>query len=145
MKAIVNKKGLFNYEALETFEAGLKLLGTEVKSLKLGRVSFEGSYIAFSGNEAYVINLTIPAHQPKNAPKGYAPERPRKLLLHKKELDYLKGKSQEKGLTVIPTKVYTARGVLKLEIAICRRKKKYDKREVLKKKAQKRDTERELR
>ena len=145
MKAIVNKKGLFNYEVLEAFEAGLKLIGTEVKSLKLGRVSFEGAYITFGGSDAYVVNLTIPAYQPKNAPKKYEPERPRKLLLHKKELSYLKGKSQEQGLTVIPTKIYTTRGTLKIDIAIVKRRKKHDKREVLKKKAVKRDIEREIR
>lgn len=145
MKPIVNKKGLYNYEKLETFEAGLKLLGTEVKSIRAGRVSFEGAYVTFSGTEAYLVNLTIPAYQPKNAPAGYSAERPRKLLLNKKEMAYLRGKTHEKGLTVIPTKLYTARGVLKLEIAVVRRKKARDKREDLKRKAHKRDAERELR
>ncbi len=145
MKALTNKKGLYDFEVLETFEAGLKLLGTEVKSLKLGHASFEGAYVSFKGSESYVVNLTIPAYQPKNAPSGYEPERPRKLLLNKKEIDYLRGKSKENGLTVIPARIYTAHGTLKMEIAVSRRKKKHDKREVLKKKAQKRDTEREIR
>lgn len=144
MKPLVNKKGLYNYEKLETFEAGLKLIGTEVKSVRAGRVSFEGAYVTFSDTGAYIVNLTIPAYQPKNAPAGYDPERPRKLLLNKKEVAYLRGKTQEKGLTVIPTKLYTVRSVLKLEIAVVRRKKARDKREDLKRKAHTRDAEREL-
>lgn len=144
MKALVNKKARHYYEILETFEAGLKLLGTEVKSLKNGRLSYEGSYITIRGGEAYWVNAHIPAYQPKNAPEDYTPERPRKLLLQKKELEYLIGKSHEKGLTLIPLRVYNARGTLKLEVGVARRKKKHDKREDLKKQAQKRDIQREL-
>ncbi len=141
MKALVNKKGLFNYEILEKIEAGLKLTGTEVKSLKNNRVSFEGSYISIIDGEAFWVKATIPAFQPKNISKNYDPERPRKLLLNQKELKYLIGKSEEKGLTIIPTKVYNKQGLLKLEIGIARRKKRPDKREVLKK----RDIDREIR
>jgi len=141
MEAVINKKGLFNYEILEKLEAGLKLIGAEVKSLKKGQVSFEGSYISIREGEAFWVKATIPAFQPKNAPKSYVPERPRKLLLNKKELKYLIGKSQEKGLTIIPVKVYNKHGLLKLEVGIARKKKGADKREVLKK----RDTDREIR
>lgn len=145
MEALVNKKAFFNYEILEKFEAGLKLSGQEVKSLKSGRLSFEGSYISFRGGEAFWVKATIPPYQPKNAPASYDPTQARKLLLTKKELKYLFGKSQEGGLTVIPTRVYNKRGHLKLEISVVRRKRKWDKREILKKRQAKRDTDRELR
>ncbi len=144
MRALINKKATFNYEILEKLEAGLKLSGTEVKSLKSGRLSFEGSYISFRENEAYWINATIPPYQPRNTPAGYNPGRPRKLLLTKKELKYLYGKSQEKGLTIVPLRVYNKRGQLKIEIGLVKPKKKWDKREVLKKRAHERDAQREL-
>src|SRR3989344_3069477 len=144
MKPLVNKKGLFNYEILESFEAGMKLAGTEVKSLRSSRVSFEGSYVGFRSGEAFLLNLTIPPYQPANRPSGYEQMRPRKLLLSRKEIAYLLGKAQEKGLTTLPLKVYTARGTLKLQIGVARRKKKFDKREALKKRATQRDIEREL-
>lgn len=144
MEALINKKALFNYEILEKFEAGLKLSGQEVKSLKSGRVSFEGSYVSFRENEAFWVNATIPAWQPKNAPKDYKETSPRKLLLTKDEIKYLKGKSEQKGLTIVPIKVYNKRGQLKLEIGIVKPKKKWDKREVLKKRAIDRDAEREI-
>ena len=145
MKSILNKKGLFNYEITERLEAGLKLLGGEVKSVKAGRVNFEGSYITVRDGEVFWVNADIPPYQPKNAPKDYKPERPRKLLLNKKEVGHLIGKSQEKGLTIIPIKIYNKRGNIKLEIGIARHKKKYDKRELLKKRATDRDIEREIR
>jgi SsrA-binding protein len=145
MRAVLNKRGLYDYEVLETFEAGVKLAGTEVKSVKDGQINFAGAFVAIRNGEAYLLNATIPAYQPKNAPHGYEPTRERKLLLSKKELSYLAGKAHEKNLTIIPTKAYTVRGNLKIEIAIVRRKKKHDKRELLKKKAHRRDAERELR
>lgn len=144
MQALTNKKGLFNYEILEAFQAGIKLLGAEVKSVRKGQASFEGAYISFRSDGAYIVHLTIPAFQPANAPSGYVPERERKLLITKEELSYLRGKSEEKGLTVIPLKLYTAHGLIKLEIGVARKKKKHDKRDVLKKKAVKRDLERDF-
>jgi SsrA-binding protein len=145
MEALVNKKALYNYEILEKFTAGLVLLGTEAKSLKKGQVSFEGSYITFSGGEGFWVHATIPAYQPRNAAGEYNPLRPRKLLLRKKELAYLQGKSAQRGLTVLPLRVYTAGAHLKLEIGLCRPKKKWDKREALRKQTHKKDAERELR
>lgn len=144
MEAIKNKKAYFNYAVLEKFEAGLKLSGTEVKSIKDGRVSFEGSYISFREDGSYWVNGTVPAWQPKNAPARYEPTRPRKLLLSKKEIGYLRGRSEEKGLTVVPLRIYSKKGNLKMEVGLVRRKKKWDKREALKKRAQERDVRREL-
>lgn len=143
MEALVNKKAYFNYEILETFEAGLKLTGGEVKSVKLGRLSFEGSYISIRGGEAWWVGGTIPPYQPKNSPAGYRPTQPRKLLLKKEELKYLFGRAEERGLTLLPLRVYNKRGRLKIEIGLARRKKKHDKRELLKKRAIERDIRRE--
>ena len=145
MEALVNKKAYFNYEILEKFEAGLKLTGGEVKSVKLGRLSFEGSYISIREGEAWWVNATIPSYQPKNAPAGYDPTQPRKLLLKKNELKYLFGRAEERGLTLLPLRIYNKHGRLKLEIGIARRRKKHDKREVLKKRAIEHDISRELR
>ena len=139
-----NRKAHFNYEILETFQAGLVLTGQEVKSIKSGRVNLAGSYVLFRGEELFLIGATIPPYQPKNAPPGYDPARPRKLLLTKDEIKYLFGRSQQKGLTVVPIRVYNKRGHLKIEIGLVKPRKKWDKREVLKKRAIKRDIEREL-
>ena len=144
MKALVNKKALFNYEPLEKFEAGLKLSGGEVKSIKGGRLSFEGSYITIVDGEVFWRNATIPPYQPKNTPPGYEPTRNRKLLLSKKEIAYIRGRLQQKGLTAVPLRVYNKRGNLKIEIALVRAKKKHDKREILKKRDMDRDAQREL-
>lgn len=135
-----NKKVFFNYEILEKYEAGLELRGYEVKSLKLKRGNIAGARIIIRGGEAFVIGMNIPPYQPKNTPKDYERERTRKLLLHKKEISHLAGKAEERGLTLIPTKVYTTHGRIKIEIAVVRGKKKFEKREKIKK----RDIEREI-
>lgn len=140
-----NRKAYFNYEILEKFEAGLKLLGPEVKSVKAGHFSLQGAYVRLQDQEAWLIQATIAPYQPKNIRFAYDPGRPRKLLLSKKELQYLQGKSREQGLTVVPLKVYNKRGQIKLEIALARGKGKADKREVLKKRATEREIQRELR
>lgn len=144
MKALVNKKATFNYTILEKIEAGLKLSGIEVKSIKSGRLSFEGSYISFRDNEVFWVNATIAPYQARNTPDSYEQSRARKLLLNKKELNYLSGRNQEKGLTIIPLRVYNKRGHLKLEIGLAKSKKKRDKRELLKKRATDRDIQREI-
>lgn len=141
MPLIQNKKAYFNYEIIEKIEAGIELLGFEVKSLKNGQGSLEGAHITVRGNEAYVINMQIPPYQPNNTPAEYNPLRNRKLLLSKKEILDLEKTEKQKGLTIVPLSVYNKGRKLKLEIAIVRGKKKYDKRETIKK----RDTERELR
>lgn len=137
----LNKRAKYDYEILEKFEAGLVLKGYEVKAIRAGRISLKGAYVIIKDDEAYLINADIPPYQPKNVPEDYKPGRTRKLLLHKKEIKTLIGKSMEKGLTLVPIKVYDKKGRLKLEFGIGRRKKKIDKRELIKK----RETEKEIR
>jgi len=127
----VNRRARFDYEILEKFEAGLKLAGHEVKSARAGKVSLKGAFVTIHQGEAYLTNAHISPYQPKNIPPSYDPTRPRKLLLKKKELKSLIGK--QKGLTIIPLKIYTKRHLIKLEIALAKGKKKIDKREVIKK------------
>jgi SsrA-binding protein len=141
MSLIQNKKAYFDYEILEKIEAGIELLGFEVKSLKKGQGSLLGSHITIRGNEAFVIGADIPPYQVANTPKEYDTKRNRKLLLNKKEITKLTEFEKQKGLTIIPLSVYNKGRKLKLEIAVVRGKKKYDKRETIKK----RDTEREIR
>ena len=139
-----NKKAYFNYVILEKFEAGLVLIGQEVKSIKLGRINLAGSYVVFKGNELYLIGANVPPYQPKNAPPDYNPERSRKLLLKKSEIKYLIGKTKQKGLTLVPLRVYTKKGKIKLEFGIAKGKKKADKREIIKKRETEREMDREL-
>lgn len=145
MESKTNPKAFFNYEILEKFQAGLKLLGLEVKSVQNNRYSLQGAYVSVRGGEAWLINADIAPYQPKNIRFAYDPLRPRKLLLTKKELKYLQGKNQEKGLTIVPLRVYNTRGQIKLEIALAKGKGKADKREVLKKRTAEREVRRELR
>lgn len=136
-----NKKARFDYEVLESFEAGLVLNGQEVKSIRNGNIGLKGSYVIIREGEVYLIGANIPPYQPKNALPDYDPERLRKLLLNKKEIDYLVGKTKEKGLTLIPLKIYSKYAKIKLEFGIAKGKRKADKRETIKK----RDTDREIR
>ena len=136
-----NKKAYFNYRILEKFEAGISLIGQEVKSIKTRGVNLAGSYVVIKNSEAFWIGARISSYQPKNIPPDYNPERSRKLLLKKSEIKYLIGKTKQKGLTLIPLRVYTKRGKIKLEFGIARGKKKVDKRELIKK----REIEREIR
>jgi len=136
-----NKKAYFAYHILEKFEAGIALIGQEVKSVKSGRISFKGAYVTIRDEEAFLRNAFIPPYQPNNAPRDYDPERSRKLLLRKEEIKYLLGKRQEKGLTIIPLRVYNKRGKIKLEIALAKGKREFDKREKIKK----RETDRKIR
>ena len=139
-----NKRAYFDYEIIETFEAGMALIGQEVKAIKTGHISLKGSYVVIKDSEVFLIGANIPPYQPKNAPKDYEPQRSRKLLLKKSEIKYLTGKSKQKGLTLIPLKVYTKRGKIKLEFGIGRGKKKSDKREAIKKREFRREKERLL-
>lgn len=140
----LNKRAAFDYHILETFEAGLILKGFEVKSVKLGHISLAGSYVVIKNGEASLLNAHISPYQPKNIPKNYDPTRTRKLLLHKKEINYLIGKSQQKGLTLAPIKLYAKKDKIKLEFGIARGKKKIDKRELIKKRETKREIERKI-
>jgi SsrA-binding protein len=139
-----NKKAYFNYEIKEKFQAGIVLIGQEVKSIRLGRIGLTGSFVVFRNGELYLIGTKIPAYQPKNAGSNYNPERDRKLLLNKSEINYLIGKSNERGLTLIPIKVYTESNKIKLEFGVARGKKKYDKKESIKKREDQREIENEL-
>ena len=138
---IENRKAKFNYEFLEKLDAGIELLGSEVKSLRAKLGSLEGAYVIVRGNEAFMVGAYIPAYQPKNTPKGYDERRNRKLLLTKKEIASLMGAEAKKGLTIVPISVYNRGHKLKVTLAIARGKKKFDKRETIKK----RDREREAR
>jgi SsrA-binding protein len=141
MNLIEHKKARFDYEILEEFEAGLELLGLEVKSLRNHQAKLEGSHVIVRGGEAYVVGMVISPYQPKNTPLEYDPNRTRKLLLTKKEITALSAFEGQKGLTIVPISVYSKAGKLKMRVGIARGRKKYDKRAVLKK----RDTEREMR
>ena len=136
----MNKKAAFDYEILETFVAGIELLGHEAKSIKMGRFDLSGSHAVIRGNEAYLVGSTIHPFQVKNTPDNYDPMRTRKLLLTRKEINYLLGKLNE-GLTIVPIKSYNKRGFVKIELGLGRGKKKADKRETIKK----REAEREIR
>ncbi len=136
-----NRKARFDYEILEKYEAGIELLGVEVKSVRGGRMSLEGAFVIARGGEAYLINANIPPYQPKNAPKDYDPLRNRKILLTKKEIAELSGSEKNKSLTIVPISVYNKNRKIKVEIALVKGKKKHDKRETIKK----RETDREMR
>ncbi len=138
---IYNKKIQLDYEILEKFEAGIELLGLEVKSIKGGNGSLLGSYVTVRGGEAFLISANIPAYQEKNAPKDYDAKRNRKLLLNKEQIQKLASIETKKGLTISPISMYNKGKLIKVEIAIVRGKKKHDKREDIKK----RDTDREIR
>lgn len=139
-----NKKVSFNYELLETLDAGMELFGHEVKSLREKRGSLEGAHVVVRGEEAFLVGATIPPYQPVNTPKNYDPERARRLLLNKKEISELAGSESQRGLTIVPISVYSKGRNLKLKIAIARGKKKFDKRETIKKRESTRAIERTL-
>ena len=131
-------------DLLETFEAGISLFGTEVKSLRNGHGKLEGGYIIIRGKEAFLVGASIPAFQKKNVSPSYDPERARKLLLTKKEIDTLDLKSEKQGLTIVPIKLYNKGSKLKLELGIARGKKKQDKRQSIKERDTNRDIAREF-
>jgi SsrA-binding protein len=138
-----NRRVTFDFEILETFDAGVSLLGTEVKSLRNGQGKLDGGHVVIRGREAFLVGTSIPAYQTVNA-KGYDSERVRKLLLTQKEILELEQKSEKQGLTIVPIKWYNKGSKLKLQIAIARGKKKQDKRQSIKERDTKRDIEREV-
>jgi SsrA-binding protein len=139
-----NKKALFDYEILEKFEAGLVLFGQEVKSIKTGHINLSGSYVSLASGEPFLLGVKVPPYQPNNAGADYNEERQKKVLLNKKEIDYLIGKTKTKGFSLIPLKVYDNNGRIKLEFGLARGKKKYDKKEKIKSRDIQRETDREL-
>jgi SsrA-binding protein len=138
-----NKKAFFDYEIIDSLEVGIVLLGTEVKSAKEGKVNLKDSFVKIMNGEAYLLNCHISPYSHGNI-TNHDPTRTRKLLLHKKELNKLIGKSKEKGLTLIPLKMYLKGNKIKVEIALAKGKKIYDKRESIKKKDISREIKREL-
>jgi SsrA-binding protein len=141
---IENRKASFNYEFLEKFEAGIELFGHEVKSLRKKQGSLEGSHVVVRGGEAFLLNAYIPPYQSKNTPAGYDERRARRLLLTKRELHGLASAESKKGLTVVPILVYNKGRKLKVSLAIARGKKKFDKREAIRKRDAERDIRREM-
>lgn len=144
MAKIVNKKAFYDYEILETYETGLVLSGAEVKSVKGGRISLDGSFVRIIGSEIYLVNAQIYPY-PYARPEGYDPKRTRKILMHKKEIISLKTKMATTALTLIPLECYNNKRFIKLKIGLAKGKKEYQKREKIKRHDIARETERELR
>lgn len=140
----VNRRATYDYEILQQYEAGLALLGFEVKSVKAGRMTLAGSFAMIRGNEAWLLNASIPPYQQNNTPPDYDPTRSRRLLLHRREIKELIGATAQKGLTVVPLKVYSTRGLLKISLGLARHKKAGDKRETIKRREASREIEREM-
>ena len=139
-----NKKAGFDYTILEKFEAGLVLFGQEVKSIKTGHINLGGSYVGLRNGEPFLLGVKVPPYQPNNAGADYNEERQRKLLLNKKEINYLVGKTKVKGFSLIPLKIYENNGRIKLEFGLARGKKQYNKKEKIKKRDVQREVDREL-
>lgn len=139
-----NKKAKHEYQLLETLEAGIMLAGHEVKAVRNGQAKLLGAYVTFHNNEAFLTNAHISQYKQASQLTDYQPDKSRKLLLKTKEIAYLQAKSQEKGLTIVPISLYTKRARIKVEIAVARGKKAFDKRESVKKRELDRETRRAL-
>ena len=136
-----NRRARHDYQIEETFEAGVVLTGAEVKSLRAGRASLGEAYARVAGGEAWVENLHISPY-PNASARSYDPRRPRKLLLHRREIDRLIGRTQERGLTLVPLRLYFRRGLAKLEIGLGRGRRRYEKRRAIAEREQRREMER---
>lgn len=141
---IDNKKARFHYELSDKFEAGINLLGLEVKALKSGKGNFEGAYVSIRGGEAFLVGAEIQPYQPKNTPADYEPRRVRKLLLTKREIKKLIELENEKGLTLVPISVYNKGRNLKLSFMVGRGKKRADKRQTIRRREDEREMHRTL-
>jgi len=139
-----NKKALFDYEILETYQAGLVLSGFEAKAVLSGKANLRSSFVIIRGNEAFLMNVDIAPYQAKNTPPGYEQSRTRKLLLTKKELAELAGKVSQHGLTLIPISLYTVRHKIKLSFGLAKSRKKFEKREHIKEREFKKQKDRIL-
>ena len=138
-----NRKARHEYQFHDTYEAGLALKGSEIKSIRAGRVSLQEGFVLFDGGEAWLVNVHIAQYDPASQ-QNHEPKRRRKLLLHRREIERLQSRAQEKGYTVVPTKLYLKDGRAKVEIALARGKKLYDKRQTMAKRDSKRQVERAL-
>ncbi len=141
----VNRKAFHDYSIEETLEAGLVLVGSEIKSLRDGKANLRESYVRVEGGEAWLINAHIGAYPQGGTHFNHEPLRRRKLLLHGNEIIYLRAKVEQKGLTLVPLRIYLARGKAKLEIAVARGKKRYDTRAARAARDARRDMERAVR
>ena len=137
-----NKRAKFDYEILETFEAGLVLSGQEVKSVRGDKMSLAGAFVTINRGAAWLVNAHIPKYEKAGKLSDYEPDQTRKLLLHKRELNRLSGKLDQKGLTLVPISVYTKGPTIKLEFGLAKGKKQYQKKEAIKKKDIDRDISR---
>ena len=141
---IENRRARHDYEILETYEAGMALKGTEVKSIRVGRANMQDSYARIIDGEMEIVNLHISPYEQGNQ-FNHEPRRPRKLLLHKKEIMRLFGQTREKGLTLVPLKIYFKNGLAKILIGLAKGKKTYDKKDAIAERDAKRDMEKEFR
>lgn len=139
-----NKRASFDYELLEKYEAGLVLTGAEVKSIKTGHISLKGAFVSLHGGELYLTNANIPRYPFSDPNRPYDPTRSRKLLVKRSQIKTFTGKLHSEGLTLVPIRVYTKRRLVKLEFALAKGKKKFDKRKDIAKKEDKRKIERAL-
>lgn len=140
---ITNKRAFFDYRILETFEAGINLYGSEVKAVRLGRADLSGSFVKIIGSEAYLVNSKIFPYQAGQI-ENYDERRTRKLLLHKNEIIALKSKTDGANLALVPISLYFKHGFIKLEIGLGKGKKKFEKREAIKKRDIKRQMQQEM-
>jgi SsrA-binding protein len=138
-----NRRAFHDYHIDERFEAGLQLIGSEVKSLRDGRAQLKDSYARFVGDELYLIGAHIGAYAPSSQ-FGHEPERARKLLLHRREIDKMAGKVKERGYTLIPLRLYWVRGRAKVELGVARGKKAPDKREAIRERTERREIDRAM-
>jgi SsrA-binding protein len=138
-----NRKARHQYQFDDTYEAGLVLMGSEIKSIRAGQVSLQEGFVLFENGEAWLVNVHIAPYDPASR-QNHEPRRRRKLLLHRREIDRLQGRTQEKGYTVVPTRLYLKDGRAKVEIALARGKKLYDKRQTIAERDSKRQVERAI-
>lgn len=138
-----NRKARHEYHFDDTYEAGLVLMGTEIKSIRAGQVSIQEGFVLFEGGEAWLVNVHIAQYDPASQ-QNHEPRRRRKLLLHRRQIDRLESRAREKSYTVVPTKLYLKDGRAKVEIALARGKKLYDKRQAIAKRDSKRQMDRAL-
>jgi len=141
--SVDNRRARFEYEFLERFEVGIVLTGTEIKSVRTGQISLNEAFARVRDHEIWLLGMHIPPYK-EGSFSNHDPTRPRKLLMHRKEIDRLAGRAAEKGLTIVPTRLYFKRGRVKLDIALARGKKTYDKRREERERDAKRDLAREI-
>lgn len=140
-----NRKARFLYEILETYEAGIELIGTEVKSIRAGRVNLQDGYGLIRNGEIWLINVNISPYEATGSYFNHEPKRTRKLLLHRHEISKLIGKTEQKGLTLVPLKMYLKKGLVKVQIGLAKGKKMRDKRETIKRREEEREMQRVVR